>query len=70
MFAAIDASWHGTACICTGELGLPALGGCQQTAAQVWFLAHCPNQNMPRSCLGKHYLEQAVFMPGKSLAVY
>lgn len=40
MFRAIEANWHGTACIYAGELGLPALGGCKQTAAWVWFLAN------------------------------
>lgn len=54
MFPAVGASWHGTACIYAGELGLPVLGGCQQTAAQVWFLAHSLDQNVSRSCLGKH----------------
>lgn len=70
MFPAIEANWCGTACISAGELGLPVLGGCKQTAAEVWFQALSCHQNRSRSCLGKHYLEQATFMPGNSLTVH
>jgi len=70
MVPAIEANWHGTACICASGLGLPALGACKQTAAWVRFLARSRGQNRSRSCLGKHSLEQAMFMPGSSLTVY
>lgn len=52
MVPASEASWHGTACIYTGGLAWPVLGGCKQIAAWVWLLAESRYQNRSRSCLG------------------
>lgn len=70
MFPAVEANWRGAACIYAGAQGSPVLGGCKQSAAWVWFLAHSSYQNRSRSCLGKRWLEQATFMPGNSLTAY